>query len=96
MFFKQIKPTRQSADFRGNSANAVQWQIGTALLTSVLPRCCARRSQWAHRFPRPFALLRSARWRKIERCSLLEVDGTAGGGGRFLGTPRQAFLAGFG
>ena len=28
--------------------------------------------------------------------SLLEVYGTAGGGGRFLGTPQQAYQAGFG
>ena len=95
VFFKQIKQTLQLADFLGNSANAVRGQVWTALLTYVLLRCCAWLSQWGHSFTRLFALLRSALWRKLERRSLLEVYGTAGGGGRFLGTPPQAYLAGF-
>jgi hypothetical protein len=96
VFFKQLKQTLQLADFLGNSANAVRWQVWTALLTYVLLRFCAWLSQWAHSFTRLFALLRSALWQKLELRSLLEVYGTAGGGGRFLGTPQQAFLAGFG
>ena len=32
VFFKQIKQTLQLADFLGTSANAVQWQVWTALL----------------------------------------------------------------
>jgi hypothetical protein len=96
VFFKQLKQTLQLADFLGNSANAVRWQVWTALLTYVLLRFCAWLSQWAHSFTRLFALLRSALWQKLELRSVLEVYGTAGGGGRFLGTPQQAFLAGFG
>ena len=96
VFFKQLKQTLQLADFLGNSANAVRWQVWTALLTYVLLRFCAWLSQWAHSFTRLFALLRSALWQKLELRSLLETYGTAGGGGRFLGTPQQAFLAGFG
>ena len=96
VFFKQLKQTLQLADFLGNSANAVRWQVWTALLTYVLLRFCAWLSQWGHSFTRLFALLRSALWEKLELRSLLEVYGTAGGGGRFLGTPQQAFLAGFG
>ena len=96
VFFKQIKQTLQLADFLGNSANAVRWQVWTALLTDVLLRFAAWLSQWGHPFTRLFALLRSARWQKLELRSLLEVYGTAGGGGRFLGTPQQAYLAGFG
>lgn len=96
VFFKQLKQTLQLADFLGNSANAVRWQVWTALLTYVLLRFCAWLSQWGHSFTRLFALLRSALWQKLELRSLLEVYGTAGGGGRFLGTPQQAFLAGFG
>lgn len=84
VFFKQIKQTLQLADFLGNSANAVQWQIWTALLTYVRLRFCAWLGQWAHSFTRLFALLRSALWQKLELRSLLEVYGTAGGGGRFL------------
>jgi hypothetical protein len=95
VFFKQLKQTLQLADFLGNSANAVRWQVWTALLTYVLLRFCAWLSQWGHSFTRLFALLRSALWQKLELRSLLEVYGTAGGGGWFLGTPQQAFLAGF-
>ena len=95
VFFKQIKQTLQLADFLGNSANAVRWQVWTALLTYVLLRFCAWLSQWGHSFTLLFALLRSALWQKLELRSLLEVYGTAGGGGWFLGTPQQAFLAGF-
>ena len=68
----------------------------TALLTYVLLRFCTWLGQWGHSFTRHFALLRSALWQKLERHSLLEVYGTAGGGGRFLGTPQQGYLAGFG
>lgn len=96
VFFKQLKQTLQLADFLGNSANAVRWQVWTALLTYVLLRFCAWLSQWGHSFTRLFALLRSALWQNLELRSLLEVYGTASGGGRFLGTPQQAFLAGFG
>lgn len=38
VFFKQIKQTLQLADFLGNSENAVQWQLWTALLAYI---CCA-------------------------------------------------------
>ena len=41
VFFKQIKQTLQLADFLGNSANAVRWQVWTALLVYVLLRFCA-------------------------------------------------------
>src|SRR6266850_2490274 len=95
VFFKQIKQTLQLADFLGNSANAVRWQVWTALLLYLLLRFCAWLSQWGHSFTRLFALLRSALWQKLELRSLLEVYGIAAGGGRFLGTPQQAYLAGF-
>ena len=88
MFFKQIKQTLQLADFLGNSANAVHGQMWTALLTYVLLRFCAWLSQWGHSFTRLFALLRSALWQKLDLRSLLEVYGTAGGSGRFLGMMR--------
>ena len=38
VFFKQIKQTLQLADFLGTSANAVRWQIWTALLAYLLLR----------------------------------------------------------
>ncbi len=94
IFFKELKQTLQLADFLGHNANAVRWQVWTALLVYLLLRFCAFLSQWGHSFTRLFALVRSALWQKLELRSLLEVYGTAGGGGRFLGTPQQAYLPG--
>jgi IS4 transposase len=36
VFFKQIKQTLKLSDFLGHGANAVRWQVWTALLTYVL------------------------------------------------------------
>ena len=94
VFFKELKQTLQLADFLGHNANAVRWQVWTALLVYLLLRFCAFLSQWGHSFTRLFALVRSALWQKLELRSLLEVYGTAGGSGRFLGTPQQAYLPG--
>lgn len=94
-FFKEIKQTLQLADFLGHNANAVKWQVWTALLTYLLLRFCAFLSQWGHSFTRLFTLLRSALWHKSELRSLLETYGTAGGHVRFLGTPQEAYLPGF-
>jgi hypothetical protein len=96
VFFKELKQTLQLADFLGHNANAVRWQIWTALLVYLLLRFCAFLSQWGHSFTRLFALIRSALWQKLELRSVLEVYGTAGGGGRFLGRPEQAYLPGLG
>jgi hypothetical protein len=96
VFFKELKQTLQLADFLGDSERAVKWQVWTALLAYVLLRFCAYLGQWTHSFTRLFALVRSALWQRCQLRSLLEVYGTASGGGRFLGTPQQAFLAGFG
>lgn len=95
-FFKELKQTLQLADFLGHSERAVKWQVWTALLAYVLLRFCAYLGQWPHSFTRLFALIRSALWQRAALISLLEVYGTAGGGGRFLGTPQQAYLPGFG
>jgi hypothetical protein len=50
VFFKQIKQTLQLAGFLGTSANAVRWQVWTALLTYLLLRYVAFLSQWGHSF----------------------------------------------
>ena len=92
VFFKELKQTLQLADFLGHNAQAVRWQVWTALLVYLLLRFCACLSQWGHSFTRLFALIRSALWQKLELRSLLECYGTAGGGGHFLGTPQQAYL----
>ena len=94
VFFKQIKQTLQLADFLGNNANAVRWQVWTALLTCVLMRYLSYLSQWAHSFTRLFTLLRAALWEKYDLLKLLERYGTAGGHFRHLARPEQAYFAG--
>lgn len=94
VFFKELKQTLQLTDFLGHNATAVRWQVWTALLLYLLLRFWAFLSQWSHSFTRLFTLIRAALWQKLDLQSLLKVYGTAGGGGRFLATPQQAYLPG--
>lgn len=94
-FFRQLKQTFQLADFLGNSANAVHWQIWTALLLYVLLRYLAFLSRWQQSFTRLWALCRSTLWRKIDLLELLRSYGTAAGSYRFIGRPEQAYFTGF-
>lgn len=96
VFFKQIKQTLQLADFLGTSANAVRWQVWTALLVYLLLRYLAFVSQWFHSFSRLFTLLRAALWKKWDALALLRRYGTAGGQFRYLARPEQAYLPGMG
>jgi DDE family transposase/uncharacterized protein DUF4372 len=93
VFFKQIKQTLQLADFLGHNANAVRWQVWTALLTYVLLRYLSYLSRWAHSFSRLVTLLRAALWEKYDLHKLLERYGTAGGHFRHLARPEQAYFA---
>ena len=93
-FFKQIKQTLQLADFLGHNANAVRWQVWTALLVYVLLRFQAFASRWSHGFCRLFTLLRAALWQKLDLFSLLQSYGTAGGSFKLLSAPYQAYLPG--
>jgi Transposase DDE domain/Domain of unknown function (DUF4372) len=95
VFFKQIKQSLQLCDFLGNSANAVRWQLWTALLLYVLMRFLWVISSWSHSFTRLFTLLRAALWRKIDLWDLLRLCGTAGGHFRYLATPQNAYFPGF-
>jgi hypothetical protein len=95
VFFKQIKQSLQLCDFLGNSANAVRWQVWTALLLYVLMRFLCVMSSWSHSFTRLFTLLRATLWRKIDLWDLLRFYGIAGGHFRYLATPQSAYLPGF-
>ena len=95
VFFKQIKQTLQLSDFLGNSANAVKWQVWTALLVYLLLRYLAFLSNWAHSFSRLFAVIRTCLWRKLDLRELLDRYGTAAGSFRYLARPEQAFFPGF-
>jgi hypothetical protein len=95
VFFKQIKQTLQLADFLGTTANAVRWQIWTALLVYLLLRYLAFLSRWNHSFSRLFTLVRACLWKKWDLLELLKTYGTAGGSFRYCGAPEQAYLPGF-
>jgi hypothetical protein len=77
VFFKQIKQTLQLCDFLGNSANAVRWQVWTALLMYVLLRFEAFLSAWDKSFTRQFTLLRGVLWDRYDIMELLCFYGTA-------------------
>ena len=96
VFFKQIKQTLQLADFLGTSANAVRWQVWTALLVYLLLRYLAFLSDWSHSFSRLFTLVRAALWKKWDLLNLLRRYGTADGHFRYLARPEQAYLPGIG
>lgn len=93
-FFKQIKQTLQLCDFLGNSANAVRWQLWSALLCYVLLRYLAHLSRWASSFTRLWAVCRSSLWQRLDLRALLERYGTAGGSFRCLGQPEAMWLPG--
>jgi hypothetical protein len=95
VFFKQIKQTLQLADFLGHNANAVRWQVWTALLVYVLLRYLSYLSRWAHSFTRLFTILRAVLWSKLDLMKLLACYGTAGGSFRNLARPEQAYFPGF-
>jgi hypothetical protein len=95
VFFKQIKQTLQLADFLGNSANAVRWQVWTALLVYVLLRYQAWLSRWGSSFLRLWTCIRAALWLKLDLVALLRSYGTAGPPFRMLAQPQQAYLPGF-
>ena len=65
--------------FLGYSANAIRWQVWTALLVYVLLRFAAHLSQWGHSFTRLFAVVRAALWERLDALGLLRSYGTAGG-----------------
>jgi hypothetical protein len=96
VFFKQIKQTLQLADFLGTSANAVRWQVWTALLVYLLLRYVAFLSDWSHSFSRLFTVIGSSLWKKWDLLGLLRIYGTADGHFRSLASPEQAYFPAMG
>lgn len=94
-FFKELKQTVQLVDFLGHSANAVKWQVWTALLVHLLLRFLAWQSRWAHSFSRLVTYIRAALWLDRNIHDVLARCGTASGDFRCLGSPEQAWLPGF-
>lgn len=94
-FFKQVKQTLKLSTFLGHSANAVRWQVYSALLVYVLLRFHAHMSKWGHSFTRLFAVVRSTVWERVDLADLLRSYGTASGHFLCLGAPKTAWLPGF-
>lgn len=95
VFFKQIKQTLQLADFLGHNANAVRWQVWTALLVYLLLRYLSYVANWGHSFTRLFTILRAVLWSKLDLRGLLDCYGIAKGKFRNLARPDQAYFPGF-
>jgi hypothetical protein len=95
VFFKQVKQSLKLGSFLGHSANAVRWQVYTALMVYVLLRFMAHLSDWGHSFTRLFAVVRSTLWERIDLLALLKSHGTASGRFRVLGALDQAWFPGF-
>lgn len=95
VFFKQVKQTLKLSNFLGHSANAVRWQVYSALLVYVLLRFQAYLANWGHSFTRLFTVTRSALWERLDLIGLLKSYGTAGAPMRVLGALDQAWLPGF-
>jgi hypothetical protein len=95
VFFKQVKQTLKLGDFLGHSANAIRWQVWSALLVYVLLRFAAHLSSWGHSFTRLFAVTRAALWERLDLLGLLRSYGTAGGSFTLLGATHGLWLRGF-
>jgi IS4 transposase len=95
VFFKQVKQSLKLGSFLGHSANAVRWQVYTALLVYVLLRFMAHLSGWGHSFTRLFAVTRSALWERIDLLALLKSYGTASGRFKVIGALNTVLLPGF-
>jgi hypothetical protein len=95
VFFKQVKQTLRLSGFVGYSANAIRWQVWTALLVYVLLRFAAHLSAWGHSFTRIFTVVRAAMWERLDLLILLRSYGTAGGSFKILGAAHSAWLPGF-
>ena len=95
VFFKQVKQSLKLGSFLGHSANAVRWQVYTALMVYVLLRFHAHLSDWGHSFTRLFAVTRSALWERLDLLALLKSYGTASGRFKVIGALNTAWLPGF-
>ncbi len=89
-----MKQTLKLSGLVGYSANAIRWQVWTALLVDVRLRFAAYLSAWGHSFTRLFTVVRAALWERLDLLGVLRSDGTAGGSFRLLGAAHAAWLPG--
>lgn len=77
LLFKELKQTLQLRDFYGENANAVAWQIWTALLVHLLLRFLAYCSAWHGSYTRLAGVVKAALWERLDLLELLRFHGTA-------------------
>ena len=77
LLFKELKQTLQLLDFYGENANAVAWQIWTALLVHLLLRFLAFCSKWHGSYTRFAGVVKAALWERVDLLELLRAHGTA-------------------
>jgi len=94
VFFKQLKQCFRLHGFLGTTANAIRWQIWSALLTLLLAKFLAFAHGWPHSFMRLVSLLRTLLWKRIPLPRLLALYGTARGSPGRLEPLRQPWLPG--
>lgn len=77
LLFKELKQTLQLKDFYGENANAVAWQVWTAMLVHLLLRYLAYCSSWKGSYTRFSGVVRAALWERTDLTVLLKTYGTA-------------------
>ena len=77
LLFKELKQTLQLKDFYGENANAVAWQVWTAMLVHLLLRYLAYCSSWPMSHTRFAGVVRAALWERTDLMELLKTHGTA-------------------
>lgn len=95
VFFKQLKGMLKLNGFLGHNANAIAWQIWTALITYVLLRYLSHLGKWKGTFVRVLTLVRSLVWDKVDIAKLLRSYGTAGGPFEEPLIPTTRYMKGF-
>jgi hypothetical protein len=94
VFFKQLKQCFRLHGFLGTTANAVRWQVWSALLALVLAKFLACLHGWTGSFARLVSLLRCLLWMRTPLSRLLGPYGTARGSPGRLEPLRQPWLPG--
>ena len=77
LLFKKLKQTLQLRYFYGENANAVAWQIWTALLVHLLLRYLAFCSKWHGSYTHFAGVVKATLWERLDLMELLKVYGTA-------------------
>jgi hypothetical protein len=77
VLFKEIKQTLQLQSFYGTNANAVKWQIWSALIVHLVMRYLKFESRWCGSYSRFVGIVRTAIWMKKDLDKLLRFYGTA-------------------